>query len=114
MVGARCCGEAQRAKNRTRKGKVCPAWVGVHGRAGELWEGRKNTKETIARTARCGGGSVSSAAELPEKSELVYAVGENGVGLRDSDTHFMSPGPTPELPRKPVGNGKFQVSPWIY
>lgn len=84
------------------------------GELGSFGKVGKIHKKPLQELPDVCGGSVSPAAELPEKSELVYAVGENGVGLRDSDTRFMAPGPTPELPRKPVGNGKFQVPPWIY
>lgn len=70
----------------------------------------KIPKETIARTARCGG-SVSPVTELPEKSELVYAVGENRAGLRNSATHFVAPGPTPELSRSLLGMESFKPHP---
>lgn len=70
VIGARCGGRHKGPRTEPRKGKVCPVWVGVHGRAGELREGGKDTKDTIARTARWGG-SFSPLTELPEKSVSV-------------------------------------------
>lgn len=47
----------------------------------------------------------------PEKSELVYIVGESGVGLNDSVTHIVTPGPAPELPGSLLEMESFEPHP---